>query len=145
MGAKQRIFEQFENGTLGNKTLGEICKLLDIPYRERNRLLSLLNELIDDGVLYVDEGGMYGTNEQLGLIKGIISGNERGFAFLVPEDKETYLEDFFISRNRLYGALHGEPLFMSKLLNSVFAKTHLFPHRRRFYSFNKLVANEMLH
>ena len=115
MGAKQRIFEQFENGTLGNKTLGEICKLLDIPYRERNRLLSLLNELIDDGVLYVDEGGMYGTNEQLGLIKGIISGNERGFAFLVPEDKETYLEDFFISRNRLYGALHGDEVLVCRV------------------------------
>ena len=115
MGAKQRIFEQFENGTLACKSLGEICKILDIPYRERNRLLSLLNELIDDGMLFVDEQGFYGTNEQLGLIKGTVSGNERGFAFLIPEDKDAHPNDFFLSRNRLYGALHGDEVLACRI------------------------------
>ena len=108
MGAKQRILQEFQNGNFACLTLGEICKQMQIPYRERGRLLSLLSELLDDGALYVDEQGRYGTPEQLCLIKGVVSGNERGFAFLIPEDKTRYSTDFFLARNRLYGALHGD-------------------------------------
>ncbi len=115
MGAKQRILQEFENGNFAGKTLGELCKQMQIPYRERGRLLSLLTELIQDGVLYADENGRYGTPEQLELIKGVISGNERGFAFLIPDDKQRYGEDFFISRNRLYGALHGDSVLVCRV------------------------------
>ena len=108
MNASERILEKFLDGTLANKTVTEICKLLNIPYRERNRLLPLLNELCEEGKLYQNDGGRYGTIEQLGLIKGVISGNERGFAFLVPEDRQRFEKDFFIPKGKLNGALHGD-------------------------------------
>ncbi len=114
MSAKERIFQEFENGRLANKTINEICKLLDIPYREKNRLLGLLDELIKDGKIYANDGGRYGTSEQLGLIKGTISGNERGFAFLIPDDKQTYPNDFFIPKKNLHGALHGDVVLAEK-------------------------------
>ena len=114
MSAKERIYEQFENGRLANKTINEICKTLDIPYREKNRLLDLLNELIKDGKIYANDGGRYGTSEQLGLIKGTISGNERGFAFLIPDDKQAYPNDFFIPKKGLHGALHGDTVLAQK-------------------------------
>ena len=65
MSAKKRIYEQFQSGAFAARTVGELCKLMDIPYRERNRLLALLDELVQDGVLFVDESGRYGTAEQL--------------------------------------------------------------------------------
>ena len=107
MSASQRIYDKFLDGTLNKSTLGEICKKLDIPYREKNRLLPLLAELCREGKLYQNDGGRYGTIEQLGLIKGKISGNERGFGFLMPDDEKKE-KDFFIPRTKMNGALHGD-------------------------------------
>ena len=63
MSAKERIYENFENGRLANKTLQEICKLLDIPYREKNRLQGLLDELVKESKIYVNDGGRYGIKD----------------------------------------------------------------------------------
>ena len=89
-------------------TAGDICRVFAIPFREKKRLATVLDKLVDDGLIYQDNGGRYGTAEALGLIKGKISGNERGFAFLVPEDRATHPEDYFLPRKNLHGALHGD-------------------------------------
>ena len=115
LNAKKRIFERFQDGSLARKTASEICKILEIPYREKSRLTSLLDELVKEGTLYVNDGGRYGTSEQLGLIQGKISGNERGFGFLIPEDRETFDKDFFIPRKSLCGALHGDTVLAEKV------------------------------
>nr|MBR6778071.1 ribonuclease R [Clostridia bacterium] len=96
MSSKDKLFALFLDGTLAGKTVTEILKTLQIPYREKSRVEALLKELCDKGLLFRNDGGRYGTIEQLGLIKGKISGHERGFAFLVPEDKDKYEKDFFI-------------------------------------------------
>ena len=108
MNAKDSIFEKFIDGTFAGKTVTEICKLSNIPYREKSRLLSLLDALCEEGKLFVNSGGRYGTSEQLGLIKGVLTGNERGFAFLTPDNSERFENDFFIPHKNLHGALHGD-------------------------------------
>ena len=115
MNIAERIYGLFLDGTLANKNITEICKSLSVPYRERNRLLPILGELCDEGKLYKTENGKYGTSEQLGLIKGVISGNERGFGFLVPIDKTQYPNDFFIPRKYLRGAFHGDTVLAEQI------------------------------
>ena len=115
MNAKESLFSAFEDGGLAGKTATEILKILGIPYREKKRLLDLLDSLCEEGKLFQNDGGRYGTIEQLGLIKGTISGNERGFAFLVPEDRESYKNDFFIPPKALCGALHGDVVLMERI------------------------------
>lgn len=115
MDAKQSLLSAFQDGTLAKKTATEICKILDIPYREKKRLTDLLDKLIEEGKIFINDGGKYGTIEQLGLIKGTISGNERGFGFLVPEDKETYPNDFFIPHKNLHGAFHGDVVLAERV------------------------------
>ena len=114
MSSLDKIYALFENGTLANKTATEICKALQIPYREKNRLTDLLSKLCADGKLFQNDGGRYGTIAQLGLIKGKISGHERGFAFLVPDDKETHPDDYFIPHKNLHGALHGDTVLIER-------------------------------
>ena len=114
MNAKQSLLEQFHNGSLAGKSIDGVCKALQIPYREKNRLLGLLNELIKDGELFQTPDGSYGTPEQLRLIKGVLRGNERGFAFLIPENKELYPDDVFIPHRCLHGAMHGDTVFVKK-------------------------------
>ena len=110
----EKLFAAFQDGTLAGKTLHEILKILQIPYREKNRLEEQLEILCQSGKLFKNDGGRYGTIEQLGLIKGVISGHERGFAFLRPEDKESYPEDFFIPHKSLHGSLHGDTVLIEK-------------------------------
>ena len=115
MSVKERIYERFTDGSLSNKNVAEICKILSIPYKEKSRLLPLLDELCEEGKLYKTDNGKYGTSEQLGLIKGVISGNERGYGFLMPEDKETYPHDFFIPRKFMRGAFHGDTVLVEQI------------------------------
>ena len=114
MSAQERLFSLFEDGTLAGKTISEICRILEIPYREKKRVSDLLADLCDEGKLYFTDDYKYGTIEQLGLIKGVLSGNERGFAFLVPEDKTNYPNDFFIPHRSLRGALHGDTVLIER-------------------------------
>lgn len=37
-----------------------------------------------------------------------VQGNERGFAFLIPDDKEKYKSDFFVPRSSVNGAYDGD-------------------------------------
>ena len=117
MSSKEKLFARFLDGSLSGKTTTEILKTLQIPFREKNRIETLLNELCEDGSLYKNDGGRYGTIEQLGLIKGKISGHERGFAFLVPEDKTQYENDFFILHKNLHGALHGDVVLIERVFD----------------------------
>jgi len=112
--AKQSLLEQFHSGSLNGKTIDGICKNLKIPFREKKSLLALLDSLISDGSLCVTRDGEYGTPEKLGLIKGVLRGNERGFCFLVPDDRENEPNDYFIPHRALHGALHGDKVFIQK-------------------------------
>ena len=117
MSSKEKLFALFVDGTLAGKTVTEILKILQIPFREKNRVTVLLDELCDEGLLYQNDGGRYGTIEQLGLIKGKLSGHERGFAFLVPDDKDKYEKDFFIPHKNLHGALHGDVVLIEQVFD----------------------------
>ncbi|MBR2340952.1 MAG: ribonuclease R [Clostridia bacterium] len=114
MNAKLSLLQQFHNGTLAGKGIDGICKTLNIPYREKTRLLPLLNELIKEGELFQTPDGSYGTPEQLRLVKGVLRGNERGFAFLIPENKDVFPDDIFIPHRSLHGAMHGDTVFAKK-------------------------------
>ncbi len=115
MSSKKKILSLFLDGTLAGKNITEILKILQIPFREKNRVTDLLIELIKEGKLYQNDGGRYGTIENLGLIKGKISGNERGFAFLIAEDQAAYPNDFFIPRKNKCGALHGDTVLAERV------------------------------
>ncbi len=115
MTATENLLRQFKNGYLEKKNITEILKLLQIPYREKNRVVDLLTQLIKEGEIYQNDEGRYGTSEGLGLIKGTVQGNERGFAFLLPEDKTTHQNDFFLPRKSLNGALHGDTVLIERV------------------------------
>ena len=111
MNIKTALLTAFREGTLAKKTLSEICKFYSIPYREKGRVQGVLDALMEEGEIFVDAAGKYGTPADLGLIKGVIRGNERGFAFLIPEDKESYPNDFFIPHKGLRGAYHNDIVY----------------------------------
>lgn len=107
MNAKEQLLEKFYDGTFAGKTDKEICKELKISGREKLHVRNLLHELCDEGKLVRDFFFHYGTAQQLGAIKGKISAHERGFGFLIPEDKSIG-HDFFIPARFMHGAYHKD-------------------------------------
>lgn len=47
-------------------------------------------------------------NNAKNTFTGTVRGNERGFAFIVPDDKTKYKNDFFVPRSSLNGAYDGD-------------------------------------
>ena len=48
------------------------------------------------------------SNDFKNTFKGTVQANERGFAFIVPDDREKYKNDFFVPHTSLCGALDGD-------------------------------------
>ena len=115
MSAREKLLEAFLDGTLAKRNILEICKILQIPYREKSRIIELLDKLCAEGLLYQNDGGRYGTIEQLGLLKGTLTGNERGFAFFTPENGQRFEDDLFIPHKNLCGALHGDTVLVERI------------------------------
>lgn len=115
MNIKEQLLQAFEEGKINRMTAGDICRVFAIPFREKKRLIAVLDDLVDDGMIFQDNGGRYGTAAALGLIKGKISGNERGFGFLVPEDRTAHPDDYFLPRKNLHGALHGDTVLAQRV------------------------------
>ncbi len=113
--AREKLYDAFLDGRLAKRNIKEICKILQIPYRESGRVTELLHQLCADGLLYQNDGGRYGTIEQLGLLKGTLTGNERGFAFFTSENGQRFENDLFIPHKNLCGALHGDEVLVERV------------------------------
>lgn len=108
MSATEELKEKFESGQLEYKKENEICRLLGVTGRaEREAVGALLADMLSEGEIVRDERGRFVRPSRLGLIKGTLNGNERGFAFLVREGGE----DLFIPHRSLHGAMHKDVVF----------------------------------
>ncbi len=83
----------------------QIARKLRLKQRESSALRDMLHQLVREGELLCDSSYRFGTAQQFGAKRGTISGNERGFAFFMPEDGSG---DLFIPHRALKGALHGD-------------------------------------
>lgn len=108
MTAIEILTEKFNTGELCYKKPSEICRLLGAGGKgERESIMRMLKDLESEGCIVRDERGRYVLPEKLGLIRGTIQGNERGFAFLLRDGQD----DLFIPHKSLRGALHGDTVF----------------------------------
>lgn len=108
MTAIEILTEKFNTGELCYKKPSEICRLLGAGGKgERESIMRMLKDLESEGHIVRDERGRYVLPEKLGLIRGTIQGNERGFAFLLRDGQD----DLFIPHKSLRGALHGDTVF----------------------------------
>ena len=107
MSATEELKQKFVSGELQYKKENEIYRLLGVSSRAgRDAVRAVLAELLSAGELVRDERGRFVSPEKLSLIKGVLSGNERGFAFLVREEG-----DLFIPHRSLHGAQHKDTVF----------------------------------
>ena len=78
--------------------------------REASMLQQALQELLEEGRIKKSKRGRFFLEQNNQLVKGTIQGHARGFAFLIPENREE--EDIFIKPNCLQGAMHGDEVLV---------------------------------
>lgn len=85
----------------------ELAILLNVPKSDRDELKYVLDELVDEGKLYLSKKGKYDkyriTDEN--VVVGEFSGNKRGFGFVTVEGLD---EDIFIPESMTHGAFHKD-------------------------------------
>ncbi|WP_082865552.1 ribonuclease R [Paenibacillus crassostreae] len=65
-----------------------------------------LNLLEQDGKVILTRTNRYGVPERMDLIRGRLQAHAKGFAFLIPDDREH--PDVYINANDLKGAMNGD-------------------------------------
>ena len=110
---KDYLLEKFISGEFEGIGVKKICALLGANSRtEKNTVIKALEELeIYCRIVY--DNGKFMTFENSGLIKGVVKGNERGFAFVLTDSG-----DYFIPPKFINGALDGDEVVIKKLLSS---------------------------
>lgn len=68
--------------------------------------LKLLNELEQSGKIILTRTQRYGVPERMDLVRGRVQAHAKGFAFLIPDDKEH--PDVYIHANDLKSAMNGD-------------------------------------
>lgn len=106
IGQLRTDLEQYlKNNRQDSLTVNQILEGLILREQDRAILLNLMKKMQSEGALIKSEQGRFGLPEKLGLLTGILRGNRKGFAFLLPEQKT---EDVYISASNLNNAAHGD-------------------------------------
>jgi ribonuclease R len=110
---QKQIVKAVEENKLEYKSFNQFFIFLSKTLKETPEdVAKAVKKLLNEGVLIEKTNRHLGTSKKAGLRKGIIIGNQRGFAFIKPitefgktSKKET---DLFISPNKLFGALDND-------------------------------------
>lgn len=106
MNLKDKILAFMKEESYKPLTFNELLQELNIESSMKKELLIVLNELEDEGKIIFTRAQRYGIPEKMNLVIGILEGNQKGYAFLRPENKD--IKDIFISPVDMNGAMHGD-------------------------------------
>ncbi|WP_239616488.1 ribonuclease R [Cohnella mopanensis] len=73
---------------------------------EFKAFLRMLTEMEQDGKILLTRTERYGVPERMNLLRGRIQSHPKGFAFLIPDDKEH--PDLYIHANDMKGTMNGD-------------------------------------
>lgn len=84
----------------------ELKGAMEIDETEMNLLHDALQQLEQHGDIIQTKKKKFGYTEKMNLVPGRIQGNKKGFAFLIPDNKD--IKDLFIPSGNLNGAMNDD-------------------------------------
>lgn len=104
---KQILLDVINSREYKPMKIKELAILLNVPKSDREELKCVLEELVNEGKLYLSKKGKYdkyrATDEN--VVIGEFTGNKRGFGFVSAEGLD---EDIFIPESMTHGAFHKD-------------------------------------
>lgn len=98
----------------------ELAIQFGLEGKEIEVFYNILKDMEKEGIIIKTRNERYGLVEKMNLIVGKIEGNEKGFGFLIPDDKTK--EDVFIPAEDMNGALHGDRVIVRITSKGLYGK-----------------------
>ncbi|MBQ8430410.1 MAG: RNB domain-containing ribonuclease, partial [Clostridia bacterium] len=118
---KENIVNQIKKLKLNGKNKHQVAsKLAKVYNLEINEILDSINEMSQDGSVFIDKKGLLFVSEQAGYKVGVLNGNSKGFCFCIIENEA---EDVFIANHNLNGALHNDKVLIKEQKNKTDGRT----------------------
>lgn len=110
MSLRENIIELMEKKVYKPMLKEELALQFGLEGKEIAIFYNVLEDMEKEGVIIKTRNERYGLVEKMNLVVGKIEGNEKGFGFLIPDDKTK--EDIFIPAEDMNGALHGDRVIL---------------------------------
>lgn len=110
---KEKILELI--GKSKPRTKDELARLFKIKNKERKEFNRILEELEDEGLIFMDHRKKYRLVDNDKFFFGKLQTNAKGFGFLISENLD---EDIYISKNNLDSALNGDEVIVRRYRES---------------------------
>lgn len=106
MSIREIIIEFMEEKTYKPMLKEELAVHFNINKGDFKEFYKILEGLEKEGVLIRNNKDKYGLIKSDFLVVGVLQGNERGYGFVIPQDKTK--DDIFIPAENMNSAMHGD-------------------------------------
>lgn len=116
MSIREKIMEFINSKDYKPMIKEEILVRFRIDYGSRKEFYKILDSLEKEGLLIKTINERYAPINNEYLVVGVLEGHERGYGFVVPDDKDR--DDIFIPAENMAGAMHGDRVVANILSKS---------------------------
>ncbi|WIV10395.1 ribonuclease R [Proteiniborus sp. MB09-C3] len=116
MNTKEKIVEFMEKQAYKPMLREELARAFEVEPIDYKDFFKLLDVMENEGLIIKTHKDRYGIPEKMNLVVGRLQCHQRGFGFLIPENKE--LKDVFVSAQDMNGALHGDKVVVRLITKS---------------------------
>ncbi|SFQ09415.1 ribonuclease R [Salibacterium halotolerans] len=108
---KQQLLQYMKEEAAKPMAVEEIQHAFEMTDGEETKqLMKALNEMEENGDIVRTRSNRYGIPEKMNLMKGEVQSHQRGFAFILPENKEE--ADVFVPAHELNGAMNKDTVLV---------------------------------
>ena len=120
MGLRRNIIKFMEEKLYKPMLKEELAIKFGLEGKEMEAFYKVLEDMEKEGTIIKTRNERYGLIDKMNLIVGKLEGNEKGFAFLIPEDRTR--PDIFIPAEETNGAIHGDKVVVRIVSKGVIGK-----------------------
>ena len=113
MSIRETIVELMEEKKYKPMLKEELAVYFNIGKGEAKEFYKVLDSLEREGLIIRNNNDKYGLINSDYLVVGMLQGNEKGFGFVIPNDKTK--EDVFISADNINSAMNGDAVIANIL------------------------------
>ena len=111
MTVREKIMKFMENENYNPMSKEELAVEFDMGSKDLKKFYEVIDQMEKEGLVVKTKNAKYGLIDNEYLITGKLQGHERGFGFLIPEDKER--KDIFVPAENMNGAMHGDKVIVN--------------------------------
>lgn len=101
---KNDIIERMKQDDYGAKSIHELSRMFNIEQEQMDEFFQMIDEMRTKGQIVKTKKGKYTLPERRNLLSGKIQMGNRGYGFLVLENRD----DAFVSASDMNGAMNGD-------------------------------------